>query len=151
MQLTAPVDGTVQQLAVHTVGGVVTEAQALMAIVPDEDALEVEAMVDNQDIGFIREGQDAEIKVQTFPYTKYGLIHGTVTSVSGDAINDDKKGLVYSARVRMAKRTMQVDGRTVNLTPGMAVTVEMKTGQRRLIEFFLNPLLQVRHESLRER
>jgi hemolysin D len=119
--------------------------------VPDEDALEVEAMVDNQDIGFIREGQDAEIKVQTFPYTKYGLIHGTVTSVSGDAINDDKKGLVYSARVRMAKRTMQVDGRTVNLTPGMAVTVEMKTGQRRLIEFFLNPLLQVRHESLRER
>ncbi|HEX5361539.1 MAG TPA: HlyD family type I secretion periplasmic adaptor subunit [Fluviicoccus sp.] len=151
MQLTAPVDGTVQQLAVHTVGGVVTEAQALMAIVPDEDALEVEAMVDNQDIGFIREGQDAEIKVQTFPYTKYGLIHGTVTSVSGDAINDEKKGLVYSARVRMAKRTMQVDGRTVNLTPGMAVTVEMKTGQRRLIEFFLNPLLQVRHESLRER
>ncbi|RZU46745.1 hemolysin D [Fluviicoccus keumensis] len=151
MKLTAPVDGTVQQLAVHTVGGVVTEAQALMAVVPDEDALEVEAMVDNQDIGFIREGQNAEIKIQTFSYTKYGLIHGTVTSVSSDAINDDKKGLIYSARVRMAKRSMNIDGRTVNLTPGMAVTVEVKTGQRRLIEFFLNPLLQVRHDSLRER
>lgn len=151
MQLTAPVDGVVQQLAVHTVGGVVTEAQALMAIVPDDDALEVEAMVENKDIGFVRAGMEAEIKVQTFQFTKYGLIHGTVLSVSNDAINDEKLGPVYSARVRMSKKTMDVDGKTVNLSPGMVVTVEVKTGQRRLMEYFLNPLLRARQESLRER
>lgn len=151
MKLTAPVDGVVQQLAVHTVGGVVTEAQALMAVVPDDDALEVEAMVENKDIGFIRAGLAAEMKIQTFQFTKYGLIHGEVVSVSNDAINDEKLGPVYSARVRMAKKTMDIDGKTVNLSPGMVVTVEVKTGQRRLIEYFLNPLLRARQESLRER
>ena len=151
MRLTAPVDGVIQQLAVHTVGGVVTEAQALMAVVPDDDALEVEAMVENKDIGFVNAGQNAEIKVQTFQFTKYGLIHGTVTSVSTDAINDEKRGLIYTARVRLSKKTMNVEGKIVNLSPGMEVTVEVKTGQRRLIEYFLNPLIRARQESLRER
>lgn len=151
MKLTAPVDGTVQQLAIHTVGGVVTEAQALMAVVPDDAALEVEAMIENKDIGFVNAGQDAEIKVQTFQFTKYGVIHGSVVSVSNDAINDEKLGLIYSTRVRMSKRTMEVEGKLVNLTPGMAVTVEVKTGKRRLIEYFLSPLLRARQESMRER
>lgn len=151
MSLTAPVEGTVQQLAVHTVGGVVTPAQALMVIVPKDNPLEVEAFLENKDIGFVNAGQAAVIKVETFPFTRHGTIPGQVTQVSHDAINDEKKGLVYSTRVKLGRTTMPVEDRLVNLSPGMAVTVEVKTGQRRVIEYFLSPLLQVGDESLRER
>ena len=151
MHLTAPVAGTVQQLAVHTVGGVVTPAQPLMVIVPKENVLEVEAMLPNKDIGFVNPGQAAEVKVETFPFTKYGTLHGTITQVSSDAIQDEKLGLIYSTRVKLAKDTLQVENKTVRLTPGMAVTVEVKTGKRRVIEYFLSPLMQVSSESLRER
>src|SRR5258707_53472 len=88
--LTAPVDGVVQQLAVHTVGGVVTPAQALAVVVPVDSHLEIEAMLSNRDIGFIRAGQEAEIKVDTFNFTQYGLLRGEVLSVSQDAITRDK-------------------------------------------------------------
>ncbi len=151
MRLVAPVDGTVQQLAVHTVGGVVTEAQPLMIIVPKDKAVEVEAYVENQDIGFVNAGQQAEVKIQTFPYTKYGVIDATISSVSNDAINDEKRGLIYTAKVKMARGTIMVEGKEVNLSPGMAVTVEVKTGTRRVIEYFLKPFLQYKNESLRER
>jgi hemolysin D len=151
MKLTAPVEGTVQQLAVHTVGGVVTSAQPLMMIVPKDNALEVEVFVENKDIGFINAGQGVEIKLETFPFTKYGMIQGQIIQVSNDAINDPKRGLVYSARVRPERTTMQVDGKTVNLSPGMAATAEIKTGSRRLIEYFLSPLIQHGSESLHER
>ena len=151
MKLTAPVDGTVQQLAVHTVGGVVTPAQALMVIVPSDNPLEVEAVLDNKDIGFVSEGQQAEIKIETFPFTRYGTIEGKVSSVSGDAVVDEKKGLVYSARVSLDKTHLQVEEKLVRLQPGMAVTVEVKTGNRRVIEYFLSPLLRAGDESLRER
>lgn len=151
MTLTAPVDGTVQQLAVHTVGGVVTPAQPLMMIVPRDNAVEVEAFLENKDIGFVNPGQEAEVKIETFPFTKYGTIHAKVTHVSNDAINDEKKGLIYSARVKLNRATMQVEEKVVNLSPGMAVTVEIKTGKRRVIEYFLSPLLQYKDESLRER
>ena len=150
-KLTAPVDGVVQQLAVHTVGGVVTPAQALLVIVPSDSQLEIEAMVSNRDIGFVHAGQEAEIKVDTFNFTRYGLLHGKVLSVSQDAIIRDKpqdqpddrgagapndssepKGqeLIYSARVSLDRTQMQVDDKMVNLSPGMAVTVEIKTGSR---------------------
>lgn len=151
MTLVAPVGGSVQEVAVHTVGGVVTPAQALMVIVPKDDPLEVEAFVENKDIGFVSPGQEAEIKIETFTYTKYGTIHAEVKHVSSDAIEDEKKGLVYSARVQLKRATVQVGAKTVNLTPGMAVTVEIKTGKRRVIEYFLTPLLQHTSESLRER
>jgi hemolysin D len=151
MRLTSPVDGTVQQLVVHTQGGVVTEAQPLMVIVPSDNPLEVEAFFENKDIGFVKAGQVAEVKIETFQYTKYGTINAEVSSVSHDAINDEKRGLIYSSRVRMAKTTLMVDGTEVSLSPGMAVTVEVKTGQRRVIEYFLAPLLQHTSESLRER
>ncbi len=147
----APVNGTVQQLAVHTVGGVVTPAQALMVIVPRDNPLEVEAFIANKDIGFVHGGQTAEVKIETFQYTKYGTIHARVASVSHDAINDEKLGLIYSSRIRMARSNIQVDGTLVNLSPGMAVTVEIKTGKRHIIEFFLSPFLQYTKESLRER
>ncbi len=151
MRLTAPVAGMVQQLAVHTVGGVVTPAQPLMVIVPGENSLEVEAFIENKDIGFVHGGQMAEVKIETFPYTKYGTLRGTVTQVSSDAIQDEKRGLVYVARVKLVRTSLNVDGKAVNLTPGMAVTVEIKTGKRRVIEYFLSPLIQYSDESLKER
>ncbi|MDB5799911.1 MAG: hemolysin secretion protein [Rhodocyclales bacterium] len=149
--LSSPVDGTVQQLAIHTVGGVVKEADTLMIIVPKDNPLEIEAMIENKDIGFVNAGQEAAVKVETFQYTKYGTIHAKVTSVSNDAINDEKRGLIYTAKVKMDRSTLDVDGKQVNLSPGMAVGVEIKTGKRRVIEYFLSPLMQYKHESLRER
>lgn len=149
--LTSPVDGTVQQLAIHTVGGVVTPAQPLMIVVPHDANMEVEAFLENKDIGFVHPKQEAEIKVETFQYTKYGTIHAEVASVSRDAISDEKLGLIYATRLRMTRSDIQVDGVPVTLSPGMAVSVEIKTGKRRVIEYFLAPLMRGASESLRER
>jgi len=170
-KLTAPVDGVVQQLAVHTIGGVVTPAEPLMSLVPEGSKLEIEAMVSNQDIGFVQPGQKAEIKVDTFNFTRYGLVEGEVSSISRDAIIRDRpdragpkrpgaenassepKGqdLSYAARVSLDRAQMNIDGRMIDLTPGMAVTVEIKTGARRILTYLLSPLLRYGHDSLRER
>jgi hemolysin D len=170
--LAAPVDGVVQQLAIHTIGGVVTPAQSLLVVVPSDSRLEIEAMVSNRDIGFVQPGQDAEIKVDTFNFTRYGLLHGQVLSVSQDAIIRDRqqdrsndralgtqndtnepKGqeLNFSARISLDRTKMQIDDRMVNLSPGMAVTVEIKTGSRMILSYLLSPLLRYRQETLRER
>jgi hemolysin D len=170
--LTAPVDGVVQQLAIYTIGGVVTPAQALMVIVPAETHLEIEAMILNRDVGFVEVGQNAAIKVDTFSFTRYGLLHGKVLTVSHDAITRDKpqerlvdkpqgaemsssepKGqeLNYAARISLDRTQMQVEDKTINLSPGMAVTVEIKTGSRRIISYLLSPLSRYKHDSLRER
>ena len=150
-RLASPIDGVVQQLAVHTVGGVVTPAQQLLVVVPKEHQLEVEAWVENKDIGFVKKGQPVEIKVESFPFTIYGIIQGTVVSISDDAVPQEKVGLIYAARVSMERSAMQVEGKEVRLSPGMGVTAEIKTGQRRLMEFFLSPLLKSVQESARER
>ena len=150
-RLRSPIDGVVQELAVHTIGGVVTPAQTLMKIVPRSRALEIKAWIENKDIGFVHEGQSVEIKVKTFPFTRYGTLEGVITDVSDDAVTDEDKGLVHAARVQLADDSMHIDGRELHLIPGMAVTVEVKTGKRRLIEFLLSPLLRYREESLRER
>ena len=149
--LTSPISGQVQQLAVHTVGGVVTPAQALMVIVLQESQMEVEAMILNKDIGFVHEGQKAEVKIDTFNFTKYGLIDAEISSISDDAIQDENLGLVYSARFKLNTEEIQVEDRMVRLSPGMSVTAEVKTGKRRLIEYFLSPLLRYKQESLGER
>ena len=149
--LRAPVAGVVQQLGVHTIGGVVTPAEQLMIIVPKGQPLEVEALVFNRDIGFVSEGQQATVKVDAFPFTRYGTIAADIVTISDDAVTDEKLGLVYPSRVRLAATRMRIDAKNVDLSPGMAVTVEIKTGQRRLIEFFLSPLIQAFDESARER
>ncbi|MDT3718865.1 HlyD family type I secretion periplasmic adaptor subunit [Pseudomonas oryzihabitans] len=149
--LEAPVDGTVQQLAIHTVGGVVTPAQPLMVIVPQDQPVEVEAMLENKDIGFVHPGQAVTVKVETFTYTKYGTLDGTVVSVSRDAIEDEKRGLIYSSKIRLDRDHLNINGQDIKLSPGMAVTVEVKTDQRRVIEYFLSPLQQYTSESIRER
>lgn len=150
MSLTAPVAGTVQQLATHTLGGVVTTAQSIMEIVPD-DALEVEATVDNRDIGFVKVGQRAAVKVEAFPYARYGLLEGEVVSVANDAAQDKKQGLVFTARIRLKANRIQVDNRWVALTPGMTVTADIKTGKQTVAQYFLSPLIEGAQESLHER
>lgn len=152
-KLVSPIDGVVQQLAVHTVGGVVTPAQPVLIVVPQDHPVEIEAQLDNKDIGFVKEGQPVEIKVETFPFTLYGTVPGKVLSVSEDAIplDKDRGGLIYASRISLDRTTMQVDGKRIHLSPGMAVTVEVKTAQRRVIDYLLSPLLKSMQESLRER
>lgn len=171
--LTSPVDGTVQELAVHTIGGVVTPAQTLLVVVPADSHLEIQAMVENRDIGFVRPGQDAEIKIDAFNFNRYGLVPGKVETVSSDAIarqkemdkgNGSPKGdvqdessepsneeLSYAARISLDRTQMNIDGKIVDLSPGMAATVEIKTGSRRIISYLLSPLLRYKQEALRER
>ncbi len=149
--LYAPVSGEVQNLTVNTVGGVVLEAQQLMLIVPDEEALEVEVFLENKDIGFVHEGMSAEIKIHTFPFTKYGVIDGEVVTLSDDAQADENRGLIYGMHLLMKKSTIEVNGKVVKLMPGMAVTAEVQTGKRRIMEFFMAPLLRYKQESIRER
>jgi hemolysin D len=150
----------------------VTPAQALAVVVPSDTRLEIEASVPNRDIGFVHAGQQAEIKVDTFNFTRYGLLHGEVLNVSSDAVaregqrnapNDrtagasrdagDQKGqdLEYVARISLDRTDMQVEDKLVKLGPGMAVTVEIKSGARRIISYLLSPLARYKQEALRER
>jgi hemolysin D len=171
LRLKAPVAGTVQQLTVHTVGGVVQSAQPLMVIVPRQHQVEVEAFIENKDVGFVAEGQHAQVKIETFDYTKYGTMSGRVSHVSRDAIDptaqagssaslqahqdetkkDLPKGPMYAIKVLLDRSSMTIDGRQVALTPGMSVAIEIKTGSRRIIEYFLSPLIQHAHESFNQR
>ncbi|MEZ5901266.1 MAG: HlyD family type I secretion periplasmic adaptor subunit [Hyphomicrobiaceae bacterium] len=149
--LRAPVDGTVLGLAIFTVGGVVSTKDVLLRIVPAESELLLEATVLNQDIGFVEVGQAVEIKLETFPFTRYGLIDGEVREVWRDAIQDEKKGLVYKAEVSLKQKDIRVGDRWVPLSPGMAAQAEIRTGDRPVIQYFLSPLLRYRSEALRER
>jgi hemolysin D len=150
LSLTAPVAGTVQQLNVHTLGGVVTTAQSLMEIVPD-DALEVEARLQNKDIGFVEVGQRAAVKIEAFPFTRYGYLRGTVMSVSNDAVQDKKLGPTFPVRIRLETSHIHIDNRWITLSPGMAVTADIRTGKRSVIGYFFDPLLRTSQESMRER
>jgi hemolysin D len=149
--LTAPVAGVIQQLAIHTTGGVVTSAQPLMIVVPDSATVTAEVSIANQDIGFVNAGQMAEVKLETFPYTKYGTVPARVDIVTADAVTDEKKGSYYPATLSLSQKDMVIDGKRVNLSPGMNITAEIKTGQRRIIEFLLSPVQRAGSESLRER
>ena len=173
--LRAPVNGTVEQLSVHTIGGVVTPAQTLMVIVPHGSKLEVEAMLPNRDAGFVHAGQPAELKVEAFTYTRYGLLHGKVRNVSRDALRSERDAFVpnreqvsgkssppdsrtsgqgesaYVAQISVAETEVETEQGPKPLEVGMIVTAEIKTGQRRIIEYLLSPFTRYRHEALRER
>jgi len=172
--LRSPVDGTVEQLSVNTVGGVVTPAQTLMVVVPKESKLEIEAIVPNREVGFVEVGQPAEVKIETFNYTRYGLVHGIVRLVGRDALrnarppsdtsdkdpfaakqqspgNSSERESSYMVRIALNETTIDTEQGQMQLGPGMGVTAEIKTGQRRVIEYVLSPIMRYRHESLRER
>ncbi|MCW2318234.1 HlyD family type I secretion membrane fusion protein [Rhodoblastus acidophilus] len=168
--VTAPIEGVVQDLAVHTEGGVVQAGQQLLRVSPTDGALVIEAVVENKDAGFVRVGQEAEIKVEAFPFTRYGFLHGRVASIARDATSDPEEqqsrgatldrspnelrrshDLIYVARIAVDNPTLDVDGVATRLEPGMAITAEIKTGRRRVLDYLLSPIAQRGHEALRER
>lgn len=155
MTLTAPTDGIVQELATHTIGGVVTPAQPLMVIAPQDENLEVEALIANKDIGFIKHGQETRIKLEAYPYTKYGYLTGKIKSLSQEAIPHEQLGLVYTAIITLDSTTLtngkNTPNQTLTLSSGMSATIEIKTGKRRVIEYVLSPLQTKMDESLKER
>jgi hemolysin D len=150
-RLTAPVAGTVQQVAVHTEGGVVTPAQVLMVIVPRDAQVTAEVVIDNKDIGFVNAGQVAAIKLETFPFTRYGTVEATVSRVTADAVTDEKLGAIFPATLALGQDSIVVEGKRIHLSPGMNVTAEIKTGRRRVIEYLLSPVQTALSESLGER
>ena len=151
--LRAPIDGVVQQLAVTTVGGVVTVAQPLLTIVPENTPLEVEAQVLNRDIGHVKVGQRVINKVETYDFTRFGYIEGEVLWVGNDAMQDQKLGLVYPVRIKLDSTQTPniVNGRMGRVSAGMNITADIRTDSRRMIEYFLSPMLRYKEESLRER
>ena len=148
--ITAPVDGTVLSLTVKTIGGVVNAGQQLAQIVPEKVSLYVDAALDNQDVGFVKSGQRVVVKVATYPFQRYGYLEGTVENISPDAIQDDKKGLIYKAKIKLNDEKSSKQNQ-LKLLPGMSVSAEITTGQRRIIEFFLDPLMTKADESLKVR
>jgi hemolysin D len=150
-QLVSPIDGTVTNLATWTVGGVVKPGDTLLNIVPSSATPEVEAMVLNKDAGFVLAGQKVTVKFDAFPFTRYGTVEGEVIDVSRDSNKDEKLGLVYPVRVKLDSPDLTVDGKRVAITPGMQVNAEIITGERRLIDYVLSPVLRYRSEAARER
>lgn len=165
-QLVSPVDGVVQQLAVHTVGGVVQPAQPLMMVVPVDGEIAVDAQILNRDIGFVREGQPVRVKLEAFPFTDYGVVDGIVETISRDAVPPEAPpqsqqganaraapapSLVYSARIRLLRNHLVIRGRRQPIGPGMSVQAEIRTGRRRIIQYLLSPISQAMDEAGRER
>ena len=175
-RLYAPIDGVVQQMAVTTVGQVVTTGQQLAVITPSGGKLQVQALVANLDIGFVKPGEDAVIKVDAFPFTRFGVLHGKVTKIASGAIAEQEakralanataaanvaqtqpaapgqpESFVFPVSVSLDEIAMRIDNATIPLTPGMTVTVEIKTNSRRVIDYLLSPLARIASEAGRER
>ena len=150
----SPASGKVYNLSIHTVGGIVTDAQPLMMIVPNDAPLEFEVYADNKDIGFIKVGQDAEVKVSTFNFQKYGMVDAKVEEIAATAVsnlNDPEKNEKFKLLLRPVKNNVEVEGQPMELTPGMNVNAEIKIKEKRIIDFFLDPFRRYRHEALHER
>jgi len=135
--LEAPVNGKVSGIGAHTIGGVVTAAQAIVTIVPEGTPLVIEATVMNKDIGFIEVRQPCDIKLDAFPFQKYGVIEGTIDYISPDAFEDERQGYVYKIRVRPNQEFIELENKNLNMSTGMTASVEVKLDRRKVIEFFL--------------
>lgn len=144
----SPCDGYVDKLFIHTIGGVVTPAQQLFAITPDNTPILVKAIVLNQDIGFVKEGMPASIKIDTFSFQKYGMIEGRVKTVSKNSIEDEKLGRVYEVYITPLSHTLKVEGKNEEIRTGMSLNAEINVGKRRIIEFFIYPLIKYLDEGL---
>lgn len=149
--LVSPVDGTVQTIAVKTVGGVVTSAQSVIAIVPDNTELIAEAEILNKDIGFIYVGQEVSLKIDAFSFQKYGTIKGEVIHISPNAVENERKGLVYPVKIAISAESFTVNNKTVDIASGMSGTAEIKLDERPIIEFFFEPIFEYFDDSLKVR
>ena len=147
-KIVSPVDGYVTNLYVHTVGGVVTPAQKLLAIVPAGTPLVIKAIVLNKDIGFVKEGMPVSVKIDAFDFQKYGILKGVVKNVSRHSIDDEKLGQVYEIFIMPEETDLQVEGKRIPVGSGMTVTAEIKVEQRKIIEFFIYPLIKYLDEGL---
>ncbi|MEJ7928301.1 HlyD family efflux transporter periplasmic adaptor subunit [Sphingobium sp. AN641] len=149
-RLVAPADGTITQLAVHTIGGVVEATKPIMVVVPRGGTLVAEVKILNRDVGFVKEGQPVALKLEAFPFTRYGSVSGIVESVGSDAVEDEKLGLVYPARIRLASKP-QLEGGDAVLGVGMPATADIGTGHRNILSYLLSPIDKARKEAGRER
>lgn len=149
--LVSPVDGTVAQLVVHTVGGVVEATKPIMIIVPAGGTLVAEVKIQNRDIGFVRRGDTVAIKLDAFPFTRYGVLGGKVESVASDAVEDDKLGLVYPARIAVAATQEGLRSGRTRISVGMQLTADIKTGRRSILSYLLSPIDEASQEAARER
>lgn len=149
--LTSPIDGYVNKILIHTIGGVVTPAEKIMTIVPKNAKMVVKAKVLNQDVGFVEENMPVSIKIDTFNFQKYGIINGVVTLVSPNSIQDEKLGDVYEVYIEPQNTTLLVEGKEQSIKFGMTTTNEIKIGKRRIIEFFIYPLIKYMDESIKVR
>lgn len=144
----SPVDGYVNTMLVHTIGGVVTPAEKVISIVPADSPLIIKASVLNKDIGFVKEGMPVQLKIDTFDFQKYGMIEGKVKKVSKDSVEDEKQGLVYDVFITPITKTLKVDGIDQPISTGMGLSAEIKTGKRRIIEFFIYPIIKYWSEAV---
>ena len=147
-QIKSPVDGFVGKLLVHTEGGVVSPNDNLISIVPSDAPLIIKANVLNKDIGFLKLGQEVAVKIDTFSFQKYGLLHGNIIEISKDAIEDEKLGLIYEIKIKPKSLDIKVEGEIKRLEIGMSVIAEVKTGKRRVIELFIYPIIKYMDEGL---
>ena len=148
----APASGTVQELKAKSIGQVVNPAEVVAVIIPKDSALEVRAKLENKDAGFVSVGQDVEVKVDAFQFTKWGTINGRVMTMSEDAITDPETGQTYyEAVVSLDRRVMRPESGEGVVGPGMAVTAEIKTGTRGIYEYVMAPTVPGFDEAFRER
>lgn len=150
-KITSPVDGYISNLSFHTIGGVVAPAQKLMTVVPVSAPLVIKATVLNKDIGFVKDGMPVLVKIDTFDFQKYGILKGTVRNVSKHSTEDEKLGPVYEIFINPVDTTLLVEGKQVPMTSGMSLTAEVKVGKRRIIEFFIYPLIKYLDEGIKVR
>lgn len=146
--LTAPEDGYINELFVHTKGGVVTPAEKLISMYPVNSPLIIKASVLNKDIGFIKENMPVNIKIDTFDFQKYGILEGNVKQISKDSIEDKTLGPVYEVYITPKSKLFLVEGKMKQISSGMSLTAEVKTGKRRIIEFFIYPLIKYLNEGM---
>lgn len=151
LTLRAPIAGVVQDVAVHSSGAVTRPADILMRIVPEGQALEVEAKILNRDIGFASEGQKVDVKFQAFDFTRYGAVQGVIHEISLASTDDEKLGRVYNALIELEKNHILANGEQRSLRPGLMATIDIDMGSRRVIEYFLEPILRYRDQALNER
>ncbi len=149
-EIRSPINGYVQDLAIHTKGGSLNATEPALRVVPENDELIVEAMVLNKDIGFLSKGQDTVVKVDTFNFVKHGSLSGVITDISNDAIQDENLGLVFKVKVKLNETKLFIENKYIDINSGMSVIVEAKTGTRKIIDFFFNPVRKSIDESLKE-
>ena len=147
----SPIDGYVNKIMVHTIGGVVTPAEKIMTIVPKDASMLIKAKVMNQDVGFVEPGMPVSIKVDTYNFQKYGILNGEVTVVSPNSIEDERMGPVFEVYIKPKNFTLMVEGKEQSIKFGMSTTNEIKIGKRRIIEFFIYPLIKYMDESIKVR